>query len=289
MKWFRFYHDALDDPKVQRLPGDTFKFWVNLLCLASRSEERGLIVKSIEDIAFDLRVRDDEAAAMLADLIARGLIDEHVEGLEPHNWGKRQFKSDNVAERVTKHRARKKDADVTLRETLQVTPDETLKPSVNSDSQINRDTEGANAPSGADAPKPKPATKRKKREPSGPAQTFVHVLYEDVLGIGEPTNYGTAVGQAQRLVDAGCTVDELRDIAAWLQADPFWSQKGINMGTVLSQRDKWRAAKNAPPNTLTVHRGGMDDPDAPIVPGPRGYTQDQLRRLAEQERRRATS
>jgi len=34
--WFRFYNDALDNPKVQLLPSDLFKTWVNLLCIASR-------------------------------------------------------------------------------------------------------------------------------------------------------------------------------------------------------------------------------------------------------------
>lgn len=88
-----------------------------------------------------------------------------------------------------------------------------------------------------------------QREPSlalprnGDAQTLVAVLYEDVLNIGKPTNYKQAVGQASQLAKAGCTPDEVRDIAEWLQADPFWSQKGINMGTVLSQRDKWRASR----------------------------------------------
>lgn len=91
-----------------------------------------------------------------------------------------------------------------------------------------------------------------QREPSvalprnGDAQTLVAVLYEDVLGIGKPTNYKQAVGQASQLAKAGVTPDELREIAEWLIADPFWSQKGVNMGTVLSQRDKYRAARNAP-------------------------------------------
>ena len=33
MNWFRFYHGALHDPKVQSLRPELFKFWVNLLCL----------------------------------------------------------------------------------------------------------------------------------------------------------------------------------------------------------------------------------------------------------------
>lgn len=110
---------------------------------------------------------------------------------------------------------------------------------------------------------PKPPINHQK-EPSvvepmkrnGAAQTLVATLYEDVLEIGPPTGYSTVVGQAQALVKAGCTPEELRDIAEWLQADPFWSKKGITMGTILSQRDNWRTAKRSAGGSWQVHQGG---------------------------------
>ena len=37
-RWFRFYNEALDDPKVQKLPPALFKSWVNLLCLTARHD-----------------------------------------------------------------------------------------------------------------------------------------------------------------------------------------------------------------------------------------------------------
>jgi hypothetical protein len=120
---------------------------------------------------------------------------------------------------------------------------------------------------------------------NGAAQTLVAVLYEDVLRIGKPTNYSQVVGQAAQLVKAGCTPDELRDIAGWLAADPFWSQKGITMGTILGQRDKWRAARNAPPPRAPAGYQGA----VPLTPGPRGYSPDQLRKKSELERLRESS
>ena len=57
MKWFRFYADALDDPKVQRLPPPIFKTWVNLLCLASKNEGN---LPSAEECAFALRMSDED-------------------------------------------------------------------------------------------------------------------------------------------------------------------------------------------------------------------------------------
>ena len=48
-RWFRFYDEALDDPKVQRLAPHLFKTWINLLCLASKEDGT---MPSNDDIAF---------------------------------------------------------------------------------------------------------------------------------------------------------------------------------------------------------------------------------------------
>jgi len=104
MMWFRFYSGALDDPKVQRLTGDLFKVWVNLLCLANESEERGTL-PSNDDIAFRLRLDDQQAADALRVLIRAGLLDQDEDGaLHIHGWEARQKKSDDVTARVHKHR-----------------------------------------------------------------------------------------------------------------------------------------------------------------------------------------
>lgn len=89
-RWFRYYDEALDDPKVQKLSGDMFKAWVSLLCLASRG---GGKIKC-EDVAFGLRVKPAQAAKIMVDLGQSGLIDAHDGFYAPHNWGKRQYKSD---------------------------------------------------------------------------------------------------------------------------------------------------------------------------------------------------
>lgn len=85
MKWFRFYSDALDNPKVQRLPGELFKAWVNILCLANRSKARG-VLPPLEDVAFALRLSEEQAAEVIAELVRRGLLDERDDGTGPHDW-----------------------------------------------------------------------------------------------------------------------------------------------------------------------------------------------------------
>jgi hypothetical protein len=108
--WFRVYGSLVDDPKVQRLPCDLFKALVNLWCLASQN---GGVLPSIEDIAFKLRVDPEEAADIVVRLSKAGLIDHEDAEIRPHNWDKRQFKSDGSTERVKRFRERERNVSVT--------------------------------------------------------------------------------------------------------------------------------------------------------------------------------
>lgn len=106
-RWFRFYEDALDDPKVQRLSGDAFKVWVNILCVASRNS--GLLPARC-DLAFALRKSEKAADEAVAELVAAGLIDMTDAGPTPHNWSGRQYVSDTSYERVKRHRGKRSEA-----------------------------------------------------------------------------------------------------------------------------------------------------------------------------------
>src|SRR5215470_17367179 len=86
--WFRMYSDVINDPKVQRLPAEIFKAWVNLLCLAAKNDGR---VPSIADVAFSLRMKEQQAAAVLTELHCAGLLDKDEAGFFPHNWEGRQY------------------------------------------------------------------------------------------------------------------------------------------------------------------------------------------------------
>lgn len=288
MKWFRFYHDAIDDPKVQRLPGDVFKFWVNLLCLASKSNQRGVVTASIEDIAFDVRLDDDTAATMMAELLRRGLIEEYAEGFAIHNWDARQFKSDDVSERVQRYRAKNDNSgetpDETLRETLHVTSHETLKPSVNSDSQINRVTEGTYVP-GADAPKPKPPRKRTSSK---------NVLTPEQLARFErwysefprKVNRAKAEEMWARIDPDDALVDVMVSKTREWAASPDWTKDDgqyVPHPATWLYNKRWTDGAPRQPGTITV---------LPGTPNPNkrgGYTAGELMQLAEQERRRESS
>lgn len=104
-RWFRFYDDALNDPKVQKLPGDLFKFWVNLLCVASKFD--GKLPE--DELAFLMRMDPKRINENINELKLLGFIDG-AEEITPHNWDKRQFKSDSAdptnAERQARYRER---------------------------------------------------------------------------------------------------------------------------------------------------------------------------------------
>ena len=112
-QWFRLYAEVLHDPKVQSLPADVFRTWVNLLCLASAGHG-GL--PPIDDIAFTLRLSKRTTESHVSRLISIGLLDMTGDDdgaiLTPHNWSQRQFVSDRSTDRVRKFRERKAKAAV---------------------------------------------------------------------------------------------------------------------------------------------------------------------------------
>ena len=120
-RWFRLYDDVLNDPKVQRLSGESFKFWINMLCIASKN---GGVLPSIEDMAFALRVSNDFCTSLIDDLKTCGLIDGSKR-LVPHGWEKRQYKSDTSTDRVKRFRERSRNVTETVSETAPDTDTET--------------------------------------------------------------------------------------------------------------------------------------------------------------------
>ena len=107
-RWFRFYNEALNDPKVQSLDGETFKDWINILCIASANDG---VLPDMQHLAFALRKPLNDAITVVERLANAALIDRCNGGANgfhyaPHGWAKRQFKSDTSNERVKRYRKR---------------------------------------------------------------------------------------------------------------------------------------------------------------------------------------
>lgn len=122
-RWFRYYDDAMNDPKLLMLPDALFRAWVTLLCVASQHDGK---IPSQQIAAICLRVNPRKAGEIVGALASGGLLDK-VEGgyFEPHNWKKRQFKSDVSNERVKQHRQRKRNAECNVTHAVTATPPDT--------------------------------------------------------------------------------------------------------------------------------------------------------------------
>src|SRR4051812_12993532 len=95
------YHGVLHDPKVHRLTIVRRWRWVEILCIASAAKERGRL-PSLDDLAFHMRIKRQEAESVIADLVRVGLVDESQDGkeLRVHDWDEHQRPSDDTARRV---------------------------------------------------------------------------------------------------------------------------------------------------------------------------------------------
>lgn len=91
--WFRFYSEALQSRKAQKLKPSMFKHWVNLLCLANIQEDRGRL-PSIADIAFAFRTTDDAAHDLIEEFVTLGFVDGEGDGFVMHEWDDWQKDSD---------------------------------------------------------------------------------------------------------------------------------------------------------------------------------------------------
>jgi hypothetical protein len=113
-RWFRFYDDVINDPKVLSLSEPMRWSWVAVLCIASKHDGN---LPSLDHVALHLRVQKQKAAATLAGLHNAGLLDKTETGFAPHNWNGRQYKSDVSTERVKRFRKQKRNVSSTVSET----------------------------------------------------------------------------------------------------------------------------------------------------------------------------
>lgn len=115
-RWFRFYDDALNDPKILRLSDKLHRIWIGLLCVASKNDGK---FPALEDTALMIRMKPEKLREAMGDLVKAGLVDTDGVISSPHNWDRRQFKSDVSNERVQRHRERKRNVTVAPPDTEQ--------------------------------------------------------------------------------------------------------------------------------------------------------------------------
>lgn len=124
-RWFRFYDDALNDPKILKLSDKLHRVWVGLLCIASKNDGK---LPSLDDCALMIRMKPERLNDAIKSLMIADLIDDDDAILSPHNWNARQFKSDVSTERVQRFRKRPRNVSVTPPETEQIQKDAAAPP-----------------------------------------------------------------------------------------------------------------------------------------------------------------
>ncbi|WP_103729001.1 helix-turn-helix domain-containing protein [Novosphingobium sp. HII-3] len=135
-RWFRFYTDAIRNPKVARLSDKDFRLWVELLSVAS---ENGGSIPCLSDLKHLLKRRLDHLSTGVDRLISSGLIDALADGYEPHNWSKFQYKSDTSTGRVKKFRGKRNVSETppdTEADTEQNTVDKSTEAAPSSDKEF---------------------------------------------------------------------------------------------------------------------------------------------------------
>ena len=117
--WFRFYVEAIYDPKLRRLPPGQRWLWPTVMALARQSPVPGHLLISAADEEVEALTEADlvDAAAMttkevkaaLAAFYRLGMMhtDDELDCMVVTKFNSRQFESDDVTERTRRHRAQK--------------------------------------------------------------------------------------------------------------------------------------------------------------------------------------
>lgn len=100
-QWFRLYAEFMNDPKVQMMSEVMQRRLIMLFCARCNGD----VTLQDDEVVFLLRISPEEWTVTKREFISRKFIDDDNTIL---NWDKRQFRSDSSAERVSKHREKKK-------------------------------------------------------------------------------------------------------------------------------------------------------------------------------------
>ncbi len=90
-RWWRAEDTSIDHPKLLLLSDAMHRAWYTLMCVASAN---GGALPPVEHIAARLRMKPGQVAAWITHLVSAGLFDNDDGIFRPHNWNKRQYKTD---------------------------------------------------------------------------------------------------------------------------------------------------------------------------------------------------
>lgn len=142
-RWWRAYNGARHDAKLLRLSDKHFRWWFNLLCVAA---DRDGYLPDHADLCAEFRTSAKAMTEILDALVAARLFDHDEKGIRAHNWNERQYKSDTSADRMRRHRERKRDATCDVTGDAPVTRSENREQITDTESEKDMSTPPAAAP-----------------------------------------------------------------------------------------------------------------------------------------------
>jgi len=124
MKWFRFWTDTLDDVKILKLSDYEYRMWTYLLAFACESDSMsGECHCDVKSMSLRCRTQVNHFLKAIETFQKLGLVTINQNGfIEITNWSKRQFKSDNVTERIKRYRQGKAKRNVSCNN-IETSPD----------------------------------------------------------------------------------------------------------------------------------------------------------------------
>lgn len=106
--WLKLHTDFINDPKLKRYFTKSERCdWINLLCLAKKSEDAGVVVLPDDEISFALELSDGEWESLCARFVDKRMIQRRADGaIVITNWKKRQYDKPSDAPEATAQRKR---------------------------------------------------------------------------------------------------------------------------------------------------------------------------------------
>lgn len=214
--WFRFYTEALHDPKLRRMPATHRWVWVAVLGAARQSCVPGVLLVSEtqpmdeHDLADLSAVPVREIRKALDAMKAAGMVSRNEdEAWFVTKWNERQFETDNTTERTRKHRSKERGWNVPT--AFPGTPPDT-------ETETDTPTSSDNSHSGGDPPDDDDGSKP-SRDPMLETVLAVLAMRDLNARVTAKGNVGDTVSWTNAVIDRRRATDGKR-IAALIEQHP---------------------------------------------------------------------
>jgi hypothetical protein len=234
MPWFRMYAEVAGDPVIQSLAFEDQRHYFILLCLKCNGTlDRKIAPDHRERIITRGLGLDHVVAAEVKRRLAEvGLIDQKW---QPKGWDKRQYQSDVSTDRVRKYRNNKDTGNVT---------------------ETDRETVGNSFGNAPDTEQIQNTTDTEKKEHREVAEYIFSLIRKLNPKHREPKLNDWARDIRLMVERDHRTIEEIRALFEWANADEFWKTNILSPGTLRKQWDKLSIKKNNCGNGSTSNRSG---------------------------------